>query len=216
MRMTLTVMVGILVMVSGASADLMVIDADSYADGTDISTLFDGVTLSAVGPYNGLDGSVYARTAMDSSLATTGSNVFGTNLLGIDSDGSPRSEVWYHSTYTPYQYVLRADLAEATDYVAIDIISNNHEDFGELKAYAADGTLLASVQSPGMVYGVPFTAEIVRATADIAYVIAGGMRSDTIYLDNLRIGIEAVPAPGAVLLGMVGLGMIGWVKRRAA
>jgi hypothetical protein len=41
---------------------------------------------------------------------------------------------------------------------------------------------------------------------------------DVILLDSQMSGasIDVIPAPGAVVLGMMGLGLIGWVKRRFA
>jgi len=34
----------------------------------------------------------------------------------------------------------------------------------------------------------------------------------TVYYDNFEIG--AIPAPGAAVLGMIGLGLVGWIKKR--
>src|SRR4030042_1217796 len=66
-----------LFIVSSAGATIVSIDADGYSNGADISTVFDGVTLSSVGGYPGLDGIIYA---WGDALASTGTNVFANNL----------------------------------------------------------------------------------------------------------------------------------------
>ncbi|MHC4174300.1 MAG: PEP-CTERM sorting domain-containing protein, partial [Planctomycetota bacterium] len=46
----------------------------------------------------------------------------------------------------------------------------------------------------------------------IAYIIAYGTANDTVGLDNLQW--EQIPAPGAILLGSLGVGLVGWLRRR--
>lgn len=45
-------------------------------------------------------------------------------------------------------------------------------------------------------------------------VMTGGSASfpNSMFYDNLHV--EVIPVPGAVLLGALGLGMVGWIKRR--
>lgn len=206
MAVGLSLIVGVTV----GHADLIVADADGFADGTDISTAFAGVTLSSI-PFAlfGLDGNVYSLTPSNPGWASTPSSVFGNNLGGMDGNGIPLEEVWYDSSF----YGFRADFSNLANSVSIDIIGNNGSDFGFLEAYDSGGVLLASVVSPVLTSTQVYTATINQPSFDISYIIAGGFSGDSVHLDNLRGNV--VPAPGAALLGMIGLSVVGWVRRRS-
>jgi len=171
-------------------AVLINVDADGFADDTDISTAFGDVTLSSVGGYAGLDGRVYAHS---DGLASTDFSVFANNLSfqrqwwADDADG----------------FALRADFAAGADYVAIDIIGDDPADIGALYAYDSGGSLLETKTSAELAYGQVFTAEINRPAFDIAYIIAGGSGSaETVHLDNLVVNI--IPEPATVVLLAIG------------
>jgi len=191
----------ILFMSSSGLALLVSVDADGYSNGTDISGAFDGITLSSVGGYPGLDGLVYA---WGDALASTGTNVFANNLS------------FQRQWYADYDdgFALRADFDQPAGYVSIDIIGDDAGDYGELLAYNSSGILIGYVMTPQLSTGEVFTATIDRDWAfDIAYIIAGGAAAfgDTVHLDNLTA--DVIPEPATFLL--LGIGsLILTAKRR--
>jgi len=160
-------------------AETVLVDADGFASGTDISSSFSEVTLSSGGEYPGLDGKVYAHT---SGLASTGSGVFANNL-------SFKGQ-WYAAEENGFSF--RADFQRSAKIVSLDFISNSLNDRGILSAYDSYGALLESVETPDLTYGEIYTATITRQSYEIAYIIAGGSPTtqDTIYLDNLTADLE--------------------------
>lgn len=191
----LLVVVLVFAMASSAGATIISADADGYIDGTDISTVFPGMTLWSVGGYPGLDDFVYAWR---DGLSSTPTSVFGNNL-------SFQRQWSAHITDTQ-GFALRADFDQLANSVAIDIIGDDYSgDIGGLYAYSSAGVLLESVESHQLGYGEVFPAQINRSSFDIAYVIAGGAASteDAVHLDNLAAN---VPEPATLcLLGLGGL-----------
>lgn len=190
----LWVTVIVLIMASSVNGTIISVDADGYSEGTDISTAFAGVTLSSVGRASGLDGLVYAY---NDTLASTGTSVFGHNLSN--------HKEWYVDTYPephhPDDFGFRADFDNPADMVSIDMICNSSYAYAQLTAYDSSGIVLEWVISPAggstLTYGEVFTATINRGSFDIAYIIAGGMFTNSatpVYLDNLTANI--VPEPG--------------------
>lgn len=190
----------VLAMASSAGATFVSADADGFSDGTDISMVFAGMTLSSVGGYPGLDGFIYAWS---DGLASTGISVFANNLSF--------QRQWYADLTDGFAF--RADFDLPADYVAIDIIGDDYsEDIGVLYAYNAADILLESVTSDELGYGEVFTATVSRGSFDIAYIIAGGspVTDDTVHLDNLIANV--IPEP--TTLWFLGLGGLLLTKKR--
>lgn len=186
----------VLVMASSVNATLegtiIMADADGYSNGANISTVFDGVTLSSVGGYPGLDGKVYA---WGDGLASTGTNVFANNLSF--------QRQWYSDLSNGF--ALRADFELLANLVSIDIIGDDWGDHGELFAFNSSDELIGYVLSPQLSIGEVFQATISRDCAfDIAYIIAGGAENgeDTVHLDNLTA--EVIPEPATLCLLSLG------------
>ena len=187
-------------MASSVRAAIVSADADGFSDGTDISTAFAGITLSSVGGYPGLDGLVYA---WGDGLASTPASVFANNLSF--------QRQWYADPADGFGF--RADFEQPADYVAIDIIGDDSDDYGELNAYNSSGTLIGYVLSPELTTGQVFRATVSRDSFyDIAYIIAGGAAStaDTVHLDNLVANV--IPEP--TTLWLLGIGGVLLTRKR--
>ena len=187
---------------SMANAILITVDPDDFADGTDISNVFSGISLSAIDGGNNilLTNSVFSQT---SSLASTGTQVFGHD--GIFT------QTWAQGLVAD----LRIDFIQATDFVSLDIIANNGFDPGFLEAYDSTGTLLGSFTTQGNLgSGIPETATISSGSANIAYVIASGLGGNDVALDNLIFNSATVPEPTVLALLSFGLLGVGIARRK--
>ena len=187
---------------SFAHAILITVDPDDFVNETDISNAFPGITLSAIdGGSNVITtSSVFSQTSL---LASTGTQVFGHD--GIFT------ETWANGLVGD----LRIDFMQATDYVSLDIIANNGFDPGFLQAYDSSGTLLDSFITQGNLgSGIPETAVISTASANIAYVIASGLNGNDVALDNLTYNSIAAPEPATLALLSFGLLGIGIARRK--
>ena len=195
--------VGILLPNSTAMAAITV-DPDAFAAGTDISNAFAGVSLSALGSgWGGVTGpEVYAIDSASQALepfnASTGRLVFG------------HSGNFPHLWMDPQTIQLRADFAAGATDVQLDFIGNNSSDFGQLLAYNAGGTLVDSAYTGQLTLS---SVETLTVSGDIAYVVGGGIDGlSSLGMDNLQF--NPIPAPGAILLGSIGAGLVGWLRRR--
>jgi hypothetical protein len=193
-------------------------DADTFADGADISTAFANVTLSSVGTgyYGGLlDGKVYARVPINPLHTSTPDKVFGNNLPGSNGDGNPLEEVWWQNDLSSFR--MKAEIIGYAKTVEVDVICNDDDAFGDwgiLEVYDAHDNLLYQTTVNTVGRGDVETLAYASSSYNIRYVIISGGEHDTICVDNFRA--TAVPAPGALLLGGIGIALVGWLRRKNA
>jgi len=112
---------------------------------------------------------------------------------------------------TGFQYgwngIIRFDLAQPASQIGIGI-ADSAGGPEKLSVYNSGGVLLEShVLIPGMnIYAV-----ITRPTYDISRIELAG---EFFAADDLQF--NTIPAPGAVLLGAIGVSLVGWLRRRKA
>ncbi len=204
----IVVAVSLTVLLSGsmATADLVVVDPDAFAAGTVLNNAYSGVTLTAHGDPGVLSNSNVVAVA--SSLASTGGNIFG-NTETFDPDS------WGNGNWD----YLRADFDAGALWVSLDFISNDSggDINAELVAFDSAGVEIDR-DGPHTVTAPAGTFQTLKVTGtSIAYVHAywdNITRSQNGALDNLQFA--PVPVPGAVLLGMLGLGVAGAKLRKRA
>ncbi len=180
----------------------IVVEPDSFAPGADLSNVVPGVTFSTVDSNHGV-ASVFAVAPALPSWASTGGLVFG----HVD----PFREQWVTATTLEFQYgALRADFSGGASRVEIDVVGNDtFGDVGVLRAYNAADALLAQVQSSNLGNGVAERL-VIDGAGPIAYVIAGGLGTDTVGLDNFAF----VPEPSTAGLLLLA-GAVARMRRRS-
>lgn len=177
------------------TAGVIVVDPDLFPLGTDLTSAFPGLSLTAVGSgWGGNNGRIYGvdpTSQNEPFTPATGRLVFGT------SDPS------FPHLFMDAAYVqMRVDFSAPTSYVAIHFIGNDSSDIGMLSAYDSGGGLLASITTASL--GLNEVQKLSVSNPGIAYAIFGGdSSSSSIGLDMMLY--EGVPEPSSVALALTGL-----------
>jgi hypothetical protein len=201
---TLCVMLSVILLSTSAANAIETLDPDDVAAG-DISNAWWGVTLSAVGGSWGAGSAVHG--VAPTHFTKGGDRVFG--HTGSNQD------LWWGKDELHFRADFTSCLATDVwlDFIGDDRFGNG--DIGELYAYDASDNVVDSAFTSNLTYDKLQTLHVSHA-AGIAYIIAfgndDGYTMDTIGLDNMEW--EAIPAPGAILLGSLGVGLVGWLRRR--
>ncbi len=217
---TICAVLSVILLSTSVATAMTTVDPDpAHSAGDDISTAFWGVTLSSDGDGEGAwptpDGKIYATDPKAISLPAGQSFNPSTPDLVFGHNGNFPNIFWGQG-----KLHFRADFTSAlATEVSLDFIGprENAKFTGELYAYDAGGTYLTSKVTDPLGHNVVETLTVSDA-GGIAYILAHGLEThpgvswDIIGIDNMQW--EAIPAPGAILLGSLGVGLVGWLRRR--
>ncbi len=186
MRKGMTISVLALALLSAAPAVATTINFESFPAGPFASYTEQGVTFSASGGGGAI-------------LTMVGPN----GTLGLLDDNSPRKE-------------LRADIAPGASFVSVDLGDYNADSDRLFLAVFDSGNNQLGYTDLVIAQDFVGMKTLSLSSPGIAYAVFGArdaIDGSSVYADNFTF--EAVPAPGAILLGALGAGIVGWLRRRS-
>lgn len=143
----------------------------------------------------------------------------------VDLDGQTlrlRSGNYYFNDFSSNDLILYLDAGGPTPleiYVAGSVFAG-----GTLSTYLTSGSAQdvyvqanqgwdSRLDTGGTFYGTIYSPYGAVSASNLA--ITGALYSgSTVYIEDVGISRAVIPAPGAVALGAIGLGLVGWLKRR--
>ncbi len=176
---------GLALMSATQAVASITIDFESFPAGPFATYTEQGVTFSASG----------GGGAITTSLTPNGT-------LGLLDNNTPRKE-------------LRADIGPGATFVSVDLGDYDADsDRLFLEIFDVGNNLLGYAD---LVISANFTGmqTLSLSAPNIAYAVFGArdaVNGNSVYADNFAF--EPIPAPGAILLGSIGVGLVSWLRRR--
>lgn len=175
------------------------IDADDYADGTNIGTIVPGVTITASG--NLTDGpSVFAANADDSPTSEQN--------LAYENGGDKRAT----AISGVFNAMFTVTFDDSISQFSAEAIGNalDNTSVAILMAYDIGNNLIDTATSSALNYGEKTTLSIIDPSMEIAYVTLSANSSGAVYA-GFSYTTSTIPTPAAL---PAGLGMLGLMATR--
>lgn len=161
---------------------------------------FDSFTLD--------DGTIYGKAY----------KILDKQIPGIDFDNAIVMADGLGGSYRSFpNVVLNHDLVNPivltfdTPVFAVGLFNTSVVDAERFDIFDAGNNLLASVSLPDNTVNFGgFTSDVGIAKGIVTPIAP---TNGSIYIDDLTVGVP-IPAPGAILLGSIGAGLVGWLRRR--
>lgn len=192
----------VLVVSHSAGAATTTIDPASFANGTNLSTLIPGVTLSEA--TASLDTAGPVITVPLHVISNFSGPIFAGGSNFVHSDGA----IWSAGPCCAIHNALRADFADSVSRVSVEFHPDDN-DAGVLQAYSAEGALL---DDQFLIANHPFTLEIISTGTPIAFLLAS--YGDSGLIGAITLESSPVPLPSALALMAIGLAGFGRSIRR--
>jgi hypothetical protein len=211
---------------SVANASFITIDPNDYPFGTDLSTMFEGATLSKITNRpntDGMDGKTTFQPIASAAYAVPSYHLLdglaiGSQGISIDDYESCRSASLYGgSSWACGSYdVLDVSFQEPTNIIQVD--GAFFSDGPQLLAYDPAGNRitfaageLSASYAPISDWSTGFSFSIHRQQSDIARVVFGGRDGNA---TASKITYNKVPAPSTLLMLSVGALFLLRVRKR--
>ena len=188
-----------------ANAGWITLNNDSFADGTDISTAFAGVTLTTVRTGSDVNtptstGAVYA---VSNIRATTAPNVFGQ---------TSSNATWGNGLF---EYLL-VEFSSVVTGVSLDFFANDTggDNNAQLLAFDSAGNQIDIASVAFVADGSPATLEVSGLISSVRAYWDEVERFKSGGLDNLKYSNDPLPVPAPATLALLMLGLMGAAAAR--
>lgn len=185
----------------------------SYDGGWELSFIHDTVVVDETSPSDGAVGMWLTLPTMSVTSLTDLGGVWGATLV-------PQDQLIIHDNDIGHTQVLAADVANGgtvifhTTYAAFDLPADDLDitdiDLGVSSALDS----LYSEELAGGWLDLRFVATVYGGETDLYELLGGTTGTAQGNLAGSITGIPPIPAPGAMLLGGLGAGLVGWMRRR--